>query len=192
MERPAADKNDPLWWNARVSYGMLAARLLNAQVQLVCYGGRGLVRSWNGRTDEFQLPAFYELALADAAHPVKWNQADYEPDLILVAIGTNDFTEGIPERASYVAAFRAFVSTLRRDHPQAQIVLTEGAILNGEKKAALTADLIETVKASAGAHVHYLASAHHPGDARDAHPTTDQHAAMAAELVPPLRRLMGW
>jgi lysophospholipase L1-like esterase len=196
MERTAGDKNDPMWWNARASYGMLAARALDAQVQLVCYGGRGMVRSWNGRTDELQLPAFYELALpivvADAAYSIKWQQADYHPDLILVAIGTNDFTEGIPEHAAYVAAYNAFVRTLLRDHPQAQVVLTEGAILNGEKKAALTAWLNEVVRNSGSASVHYVKSLHHPGDEHDAHPTTVQHAAMADELAPPLRRLMGW
>lgn len=192
MERLAGDKNDPAWWNARISYGMLAARALDAQVQLVCFGGRGLVRSWNGHTDEVQLPAFYELALADAAHPVKWQQADYDPDLILVAIGTNDFTPGIPAQAAYVSTYVRFVQTLLRDHPRTQIVLTEGAILDGEKKAALTTYLNETVQKSASARVHYLQSLHHPGDARDAHPTTPQHAAMAEELVPPLRRLMNW
>jgi lysophospholipase L1-like esterase len=196
MERTAGDKNDPMWWNARVSYGMLAARALDAQVQLVCYGGRGLVRSWNGRTDEWQLPAFYDLAVpiavADASYSIKWQQADYHPDLILVAIGTNDFTEGIPDHAAYVQAYGAFVRTLLADHPTAQIVLTEGAILNGEKKAALTAWLNETVKSSASPRVHYVKSLHHPGDERDAHPTTSQHAEMARELAPPLRRLMGW
>jgi hypothetical protein len=40
--------------------------------------------------------------------------------------------------------------------------------------------------------LHYIKSLHHPGDERDAHPTTAQHAAMARELAPPLRRLMGW
>lgn len=196
MERTAGDRNDPMWWNARLSYGMLAARALDAQVQLVCYGGRGLVRSWNGRSDEFQLPAFYDLALpvivADANYSIKWKQADYHPDLILVAIGTNDFTEGIPDHAAYVQAYGAFLRTLLRDHPAARIVLTEGAILNGEKKAALTAWLKEAVKSSASPRVHYLKSLHHPGDERDAHPTTVQHAAMARELAPPLRRLMGW
>jgi lysophospholipase L1-like esterase len=192
MDRPAAEKNDPAWWNARVSYGMLAARALDAQVQLVCYGGRGLVRSWNGRTDELQLPAFYGLAIADAAHPAPWTQADYHPDLIVVAIGTNDFTPGIPDHAAYVVTYAAFVRTLLRDHPRAQVVLTEGAILNGDKKAALTAYLNETVARSGSAQVHYVPSAYHPGDARDAHPTTPQHAAMADELVPPLRSLMGW
>jgi lysophospholipase L1-like esterase len=196
MERTAGDSNDPMWWNARVSYGMLAARALDAQVQLVCYGGRGLVRSYHGRSDEFQLPAFYGLALpvtvADANYSTAWRQADYHPDLVLVGIGTNDFTQGIPEHAAYVAAYADFVRTLLRDHPDAQLVLTEGAILTGEKKVTLTAWLKEVVRNSGSARVHYLASQHHPGDERDVHPTTAQHAAMAQELAPRLRALMGW
>jgi lysophospholipase L1-like esterase len=196
MERPsgpdAADKGKPSWWNARVSYGMLLGQALHAQVQLVCYGGRGLVRSYNNRTDEYQLPAFYELAIPDAAHPVKWHQADYQPDLILVSIGTNDFTQGIPERAAYVDAYTAFVRTLLRDHPHARIALTEGAILDGEKKAALTEDIAATVARVGDARVRAVPSIHHPGDAADAHPLTSQHAEMARELAPPLQALMGW
>jgi lysophospholipase L1-like esterase len=196
MERPDADKNNPEWWNARLSYGMLVARKLDAQVQLVCYGGRGLVRSYNGKSDEAQLPAFYGMAIPDAAHPLsdsmRWDQSGYAPDLILVAIGTNDFTPGIPEHASYVAAYEDFVRTLLRQHPQARIALTEGAILNGEKKAALHAYLEETVARVGSPRVRLTPSEHHPGDAQDAHPTTAQHAAMADELAPPLRRLMNW
>jgi len=196
MERPAGpdagDKNKPSWWNARLSYGMLLGRALHAQVQLVCYGGRGLVRSWNGHTDEYQLPAFYELAIPDATHPVRWKQADYQPDLILVAIGTNDFTAGVPDEASYLAAYETFVRTLLRDHPRAQVALTEGAILNGEKKERLSAYILDTVQRVGSARVHAIPSGHHPGDAADAHPTTAQHAEMADELAPRLRRLMGW
>jgi lysophospholipase L1-like esterase len=192
MERPDHDKNNPLWWNAGVSYGMLLGRDLNAQVQLVCYGGRGLVRSWNGKTDEYQLPDYYALAIPDAAHPVPWKQADYTPDLILVAIGTNDFNQGIPEHDPYVTAYEAFVRTLLRDHPRAQVALTEGAILDGEKKAALTSYIAETVQRVASSRVHAVGSLHHPGDAEDAHPTTTQHVEMAKELGAPLRKLMGW
>jgi len=190
MERPDHDKNNPYWWNARVSYGMLLGRALDAQVQLVCYGGRGLVRSWNGKTDELNLPDYYRLAIADAARPVWWSQADYSPDLIVVAIGTNDFTQGIPERGLYVAAYETLVRTLLRDHPRAQVVLTEGAILNGDKKAALTAYLRETLLRVGSAQVHVVASAYHPGDALDAHPTTEQHARMAAELAALLKPLL--
>jgi lysophospholipase L1-like esterase len=196
MERPAgpdaADKGKPSWWNARVSYGMLLGEALHAQVQLVCYGGRGLVRSYNNRTDEYQLPAFYELAIPDAAHPVKWNQADYQPDLILVTIGTNDFTQGIPDRTWYVDTYTSFVRTLLRDHPHAQIALSEGAILNDEKKAALTGYIAATVARVGDKRVHAIPSIHHPGDAADMHPLTSQHAEMARELAPQLQALMGW
>jgi lysophospholipase L1-like esterase len=195
MERAGGDKNNPAWWNARLSYGMLVARALDAQVQLVCHGGRGLVRSWNGRSDEAQLPAFYEMAIAapgPSGQAQPWNQAGYDPELILVAIGTNDFTQGIPERAAYVAAYEAFVRRLLDQHAHARIVLTEGAILEGEKKDALSSYLAETVARIESPRVRTVPSGHHPGDAADAHPTTAQHAAMADELAPLLRALMGW
>ncbi|MFS2025311.1 bifunctional acetylxylan esterase/glucomannan deacetylase AxeC2 [Massilia sp. CT11-137] len=193
MERGAGDKDTPGWWNPRLSYGMLAARALDAQVQLVCYGGRGLVRSWNDRTDEFQLPAFYDLAIADAAHPVRWNQADYAPDLIVIAIGTNDFNPGIPERAAYVDTYAALLRRVLRDHPHAQIALTEGVLLNGDKKAALIGYLKEAMGRVGDRRVHLLAPvAYQPGDAVNGHPTTAQHAAMAAEILPQLRRIAGW
>jgi len=193
MERDGGDKDTPDWWNPRLSYGMLAARALDAQVQLVCYGGRGLVRSWNGRTDELQLPAFYDLAIADAAHPARWNQADYDPDLVVVAIGTNDFNPGIPERATYVDAYAAFLRRLLRDHPHARIALTEGALLDGDKKAALIGYLREAAARVADTRIHVLAPlAHQPGDAVNGHPTTAQHAAMAREMLPQLRHVSGW
>jgi lysophospholipase L1-like esterase len=192
MERPDGNKDNPRWWNARVSYGMLLGQALDAQVQLVCFGGRGLVRSWNGKTDEYQLPQYYGMAIPDTAHPVAWKQKDYAPDLILVAIGTNDFNQGIPDHVPYVTAYTAFVRTLLRDHPHAQVALTEGAILDGEKKAALTAYIAETIKRVKDKRVHAVPSEHHPGDAVDGHPTTPQHAEMARELAPPLRTLMGW
>jgi lysophospholipase L1-like esterase len=193
MERGAGDKDTPDWWNPRLSYGMLAARALDAQVQLVCYGGRGLVRSWNDRTDEFQLPAFYDLAIADAAHPVRWNQAAYDADLIVIAIGTNDFNPGIPERAAYVDTYTALLRRVLRDHPHAQIALTEGVLLDGEKKAALIGYLKEAMARVGDARVHLLAPmTHQPGDAVNGHPTTAQHAVMATELLPQLRRITGW
>jgi lysophospholipase L1-like esterase len=193
MERGAGDKDTPDWWNPRLSYGMLAARALDAQVQLVCYGGRGLVRSWSDRTDEFQLPAFYDLAIADAAHPVTWNQAGYDADLIVVAIGTNDFAPGIPGRAAYVDAYTAFLRRLLRDHPHARIALTEGAMLEGGEKTALIGYIREAMGRVADSRVHLLAPmAHQTGDAVNDHPTTAQHAAMAGELLPQLRRIAGW
>ncbi|MET0322729.1 MAG: xylan esterase, partial [Duganella sp.] len=88
IDRVPGEKKQPSWWNPRASYGMLLARDLRAQVQLVCAGGRGLVRTWDNRTDLLKLPDYYQLAIADQQAQVAWDQRDYRPDLILVAIGT--------------------------------------------------------------------------------------------------------
>ena len=185
-------KLDPSWNDARHSYGMLAAQALGAQVHLVCYGGRGLVRSWNKRTDEHNLPDFYELAIPDPANPVPWDHERYQPDLIVSAIGTNDFTPGVPDREAYVSTYVKFVRTLLRNHPRARIVLTEGAILNGANKDIMRSYIAETVTRVGDKRVRAVSSAYYPGDAADAHPTGEQHAMMARDLVPQLRQTMGW
>lgn len=192
IERIDGGKKDTSWWNPSLSYGMLTAKALNAQVQLVCMGGHGLIRSWDGKTNELNLPDYYALTIANQNNPVKWDQTRYHPDLIVSAIGTNDFSKGIPDREAYVSAYVKLLLRLLADHKQAQIVLTEGAILNGDTKAALTDYLHEAIKRTADKRVHYAASVYYPGDTTDAHPTKEQHAAMAKDLTEQVKTLMKW
>jgi hypothetical protein len=66
-------------------------------------------------------------------------------------------------------------------------------LLNGDKKAALIGYLKEATARVDNARVHLLAPvAYQPGDAVNGHPTTAQHAVMAAEILPQLRRIAGW
>ncbi|MBK8188280.1 MAG: xylan esterase [Cellvibrio sp.] len=192
IDRVSAEQKNTRWWNARESYGMLIADSLNAQVHLVCWGGRGLIRSWNGKTDEQNLPDFYELAVGDNDKKLQWDHPQYQPDLIISAMGTNDFSSGIPDRETYVSTYVKFIQKLRGNHPQAEIMLIEGSILNGENKTALVDYLAETVKRVNDSKVHQGKSSYHSGDASDAHPTKEQHALMAKELTEQIKQLMGW
>lgn len=192
IDRVAGAKKDPSWWNARSSYGMLMARDLRAQVQLVCYGGRGLIRTWENKTDELNLPDYYQLAIADIKNPVRWDQRDYRPDVILSAIGNNDFNLGIPDREQYVGTYVRFVRTLLKDHPQARIVLTEGGLMTGEKRVALIEYIAETVKRVGDKRVHAIASKPYSGDADDGHPTREQTVNIANDLLPQVRSIMNW
>jgi lysophospholipase L1-like esterase len=192
IDRVPGAKKEPAWWNPRASYGMLMARDLKSQVQLVCYGGRGLVRTWDNKTDDLNLADYYQLTIADKLHPVQWDQRNYEPDAIVSAIGTNDMAPGIPEREPYVEAYVKLVQTLLRDHPRAQVMLTEGGILTGEKHAALAGYIAETVRRVGDPRVHAIASTGYPGDATDGHPTREQNVRMANDLLPQIRAIMHW
>lgn len=201
----AGNRETPLntapWWDPRASYGMKVAEALDAQVHLVCYGGRGLIRSWNGNRNEGNAPEFFEWAIANKASPVTWDHSRYQPDLILVSLGTNDFSLGIgplPERETFVGAYVDFLDRLRAVHPDATIALTEGAIVNDQEdpqrpqKTVLRQYIRDAIERSAQPNVHFVPASHYPGDEQDGHPTGPQHTAIAEELSGQLRALMDW
>ena len=193
-----ACRKDASHWNAAESYGMRLARALGAEAHLVCYGGRGLTRDWQGRTDVPNAPRFFDLALPEDGGPA-WDHAAWAPDVIVVSLGTNDFSAAagaLPEREEWVSAYVAFVRQIRARHPSAGIVLTEGAIVNDDPARAartvLRACLDDAVRRLGDPRVVHAPSARHPGDACDAHPTAEEHAAMARELEPAVRALASW
>lgn len=193
IDRVAGEEKNTRWWNVRESYGLLTAKALNAQVNLVCWGGRGLVRSWNGKTDDQNLSDFYEFAVGDNDPAMKWDHTQYQPDLIVSTIGTNDFGPGIPEREAYVTAYVKLINKLLTNHPQAQIALTEGAaIKTGRKKTALIDYIREAISRVNDARVHQITSVYYPGDSVDLHPTKEQQAAIATDMTPQLKALMNW
>lgn len=196
---PGACRKDASHWNAAGSYGLRLARALGAEAHLVCYGGRGLVRDWQGRTDVLNAPGFFDLAVPEEDGPA-WDHAAYAPDAIVLSLGTNDFSASagaLPERGPFVAAYVAFVRQVRSRHPSAGIVLTEGAIVSDEDPARpvrtlLAAALDETVTRLGDPKVVHAPSARRPGDACDPHPTSAEHAAMARELEPAVRAVASW
>lgn len=184
--------------DAHAAYGMRLARALGAQVHLVSHGGRGLLRDWQGKTDVLNAPQFFQLTIAEESPKVLWNHASYRPDLIFVSLGTNDFYAPLlppPARADWVAANVAFLRSLRALYPGAHVVVTEGAMLADKPprrdKSTLRSYLEDTVRELGDANVGYVPSKQYPGDACDPHPTSEQHAAMAADFEPVLRELLG-
>jgi lysophospholipase L1-like esterase len=201
IDRRADCKKEPSSWNAYLSFGMVLARALDAQAHLVSYGGRGLIRDWQGRRDVLNAPQFFDLAIADEKVPLAWDHAAYRPDAVVVSLGTNDFNlalGALPAREEYTMAYVAFVRKIRSVHPDAHIFVTEGAIVNDEtdpkrpQRTVLREYIAETARRLGDAKVHVVRSQRYPGDACDSHPTREQHAKMARDLEPVIRQTMGW
>ena len=197
---PVCDKN-PLWWNPRQSYGMLVAQQLDAQVHLVCYGGRGLIRDWQGNKQNFNAPQFFDLAIPDDASPVKWDHRQYRPDLVVISLGTNDFNLDLgplPDKAEFVSTYVKFIEKILTEYKKAHIAITEGSIVNDmsdptrPQKTVLMDYLREVVNKINNDRVSYVTSKYYPGDECDGHPTKSQHASMSTDLLPQLERIMHW
>ncbi|MFO1478494.1 MAG: SGNH/GDSL hydrolase family protein [Verrucomicrobiota bacterium] len=182
--------------NARLSYGMILSRRLNAQVCLVSYGGRGVIRDWQGLNTVCNAPQFYERALPDDAAAV-WNPADYVPDVIVICLGTNDFNQGVPDEHDFVNAFVAFVGKIRRDAPKARIFLADSPMLEDApgkpaKRTILHDYLLKTIAALNDPAVSLAPVRHYPGVPNNGHPTREDHEAIAGELEPLIQQALNW
>jgi lysophospholipase L1-like esterase len=189
--------------NANRSFGMELGRRLGAQVHLVSYGGRGLVRDWQGLNNDQtnNAPVFFDRALPDDASTL-WDHARYTPDAIVIALGTNDFNQGIPDEVTWVQAYNAFVQRLREVHPQAWILLANSPIFsarkdNGDvaKSSAIAHYLDETVlrrREVRDYQVEAVQLRYQPGTSKDAHPIGPQHLLIADDLEPVLRARLRW
>lgn len=182
--------------NARLSYGIIVSRDLGAQCSLVSYGGKGIIRDWQGNRSEVTAPQFYERALPDDP-ALDWRHADYVPDAIGIQLGTNDFSRGIPDENEFVNAYVEFVRKVRRDAPAALIFLMDSPILTdtpleGPKRTALHAYLAQVLERVADPRVIMAPLSHYPGVPGNGHPTGAEHVRMAAELEPLLRSRLGW
>jgi lysophospholipase L1-like esterase len=182
--------------NARVAYGMILARRLGAQCAVVSYGGRGVIRDWQGIRDTRNAPQFYELALPDDP-TARWDHRRYVPDAIGIGLGTNDFNQGIPDQNEFVNAYVEFVEKIRRDAPDAVIFLIDSPIVGddaakGPRRTVLHSYL-ERIVARVGSPKVMLAPIHvYPGVPGNGHPTGADHEGMANELEPVIRRALGW
>ena len=99
--------------DATVAFPALLGRRFDADVVAVAWSGRGVYRGFDGKSDRPSVPALWR-----AAAPT-----DRAPDAVVVALGVNDFLEGVPDRGAFFAAYHALLDDVRKAYPKAWIVL---------------------------------------------------------------------
>ena len=198
---PPENISTPQSANAARAFGMLLGRWLHAQVHLVSYGGRGVMRDWQGRTDVPNAPQFFPRILPDDPAS-RWDHAAYLPDVVVVSLGQNDFNQGLPDEAVYTKAYDAFVGDIRAAYPRAAVLLAEVSLfgdtpgtLDFAKRELLHRVLTAIVARRRAAGDQRIAEApvgYYPGTPTNAHLVAFQHEQVALELLGPIKALAGW
>jgi len=198
---PPEDDSSARTTNAARAFGMLLGRWLHAQVHLVSYGGRGVLRDWQGNTDTNNAPQFFERTMPDDPAS-RWRHADYVPDVVVVALGQNDFSKDLPDEAVYTKAYDDFVGQVRAAYPHAGILLAELSLFGTtpgspdlakrEQLHRVLANVVLRRRAAGDTRVAETPVGYYPGTPTNAHPVAFQHEQIAMELVDPIRKLAGW
>lgn len=125
--------------NAYQAYGPRLARMLGVNYFLSSVSGYGMYRNWNSEGPT--LPQVYDKLDLQGNSSRIWEVSTYSPQVISIALGTNDFSDGDGKSArapfdadKYISAYVAFVKKLRSAHPKASIVLLNSPTVGGARE----------------------------------------------------------
>lgn len=108
--------------NADLGFGARTAQRLNADYQVNAFSGRGMVRNYNGGEPGTDYRTYYDRALLNVEGDVWKKPRTWQPQLVVVGLGINDFSTAInpgeqwtPDtlRAAYRSAYHGFIDKLR-------------------------------------------------------------------------------
>lgn len=115
------------------AYGSLVARHFNADYRINAFSGFGIVRNYSGSSAGMNLPAIYPRVIPGALLPVETSAGDWHPQIIVINLGTNDFStpvhsgEAWPDdkalREAYRTRYIDFARGLIANRPDVRLIL---------------------------------------------------------------------
>jgi lysophospholipase L1-like esterase len=119
-----------------LTFGPILAGRLDADYRIVAFSGRGVVRNYGGAAPGQPLPALYSRVIPGQAAPSVDPADPWRPDLIVIGLGTNDFSTPVAPgeawadadtlHADYRRAYAGFIRDLAQRQPQARFLLIAG------------------------------------------------------------------
>ena len=187
------------------AYAFLTAKALGAQVQLCSWSGIGLISNYVD-PETIMLPDTHwlmqanwpytdkSLSLRLGIEPEVWDGAGYEPDIVVIHLGTNDISwvRGMEERRlEYTAQLRQLIEAVHRRSPRAKICCCLGIM--GEQLNASVEEAVNLFKKDfpnvAAKAVLFTQQLEEDGIAADWHPSAVTHKKAAELLAEALRPL---
>jgi lysophospholipase L1-like esterase len=187
--------------NARMAYGAITARRLDAEYVAVAASGRGVSRNYAGEPG-ILAPELHELTLPDDPAAPLWEHGRYQPDATIINLGTNDYSTPGVDRARFRERYVQLLIDLRRRYPHTILVVAVGPMLNDEyppgeqawtKIRSDVADVLAERKNAGERQLFYIEFEPHSAPfGEDWHPCKATHQRMADALSAELERLMKW
>jgi len=178
--------------NANEGYGRLVSRAFHAQDILLGWSGAGMVRNYGDTAKKSAQPFPYHYGQTLGEAGGVWDFARYIPDLVVIALGTNDFsTTPYPDDTMYVNGYHKFITTVLGHYPGAEILCVSS---HTGRTDPLIAQVVAAETTSLGhPNIHY--GAFPTGlswTGCDWHPSVQDQALIAKALIGPIMKMTGW
>ena len=180
--------------NEYATYGAIAARNLGADHTTI---------AWSGKTLH-EMKGYFDKALPQRTDGPRWDFSQYQPQVVVVNVGTNNFALVDPGEARFVRLYHELVHTVRAAYPKAFIVCALGSMLSNvypEKRNNLTQArkymkvAVAKLKEAGDTNLDFLEfpeQNHADGLGCGFHPSLKTHKLMGERLTAFIKERMGW
>lgn len=192
------DKNDPFLAeteNCNQTYAAITARYFGADYNLVSHSGQGIARNYDNFGPGYHMPHRYKQTFNAEKEPL-WDasQAPYTPDMVVIYLGTNDFSTGeqpteINFRNNYIALLQRIKANYGEDTPILCMASPADPYLYDYIRNAVVVSGLKRVA--------YMAVSNHAHNYEDDlgaswHPNYQGHIKVASCMIPYISTLTGW
>jgi len=176
------------------AFGSLVARRFKADYHINAFSGFGMVRNYGGSRPGENLPSLYSRLIPSAPTPVETKADDWHPQIIVINLGTNDFSTPVQPgeawrddkalRAAYRARYVDFAQRLIANKPGVRLILMGSD--------AFIADVDQVAAALGKAAPGRVSTIHMTGldlNGCDAHPSRKDHQHLADLVQAEIERI---
>jgi lysophospholipase L1-like esterase len=201
----------PLTQNGYVAFGPQLGRLLDAEWSIIAHSGQGMYRNLCEKMPPSapHMPDEFLLTQYPSVPGPAWDFASWQPDVLVVALGTNDFSDyppgscQAPDLDGFEHAYVSFLQLARSKYPRAEIFALGTFIATAANQFGTCNQAIcAAVESVADAHVHCV----DPATGSDGfwligpedyigdwtHPTVAAHGKIAERLASVIKPILGW
>jgi lysophospholipase L1-like esterase len=180
--------------NELATYGAIAARNLGADHTTI---------AWSGKTLH-EMREYFDKSLPQRPDSPRWDFAQYQPQVVVVNVGTNNFANIDPGEARFVRLYHELIHSVRTAYPKAFIVCALGSMLSNvypEGRNNLTQarkymkTAVTKLKESGDTNLEFLEfpeQNHADGLGCGFHPSLKTHKLMGERLTVFIKEHMGW
>ena len=183
--------------NNYYSWSSVTSRTVEASSIQICWSGKGVYRNFDGSNSSTMVELTQKESIIE--------HNPWDPDLILINLGTNDFGPELlgpgkeVDSVLFVGNYIKLIHRLRKNYPQAKILVTLGTALSDYfppktyrlsrcrtyLKSAITASEMENIS-------FFELEVQHAPYGEDWHPTIETHRKMSEQITTEIRRIMNW